>query len=115
MDLDRKCLDDGRSCRPGRCPSRVWITVTPALRAAASTFLRTQGGSCRAIKHVRSRYCCVYVQLREGDSLNMYNRSLESAEVVAHHIYVAALTHEVHLSRGSKSSCIGSSAPRCAL
>ena len=40
MAFDRKCLDAGRSCRPGRCPSRVWMTVTPALRAAASTFLQ---------------------------------------------------------------------------
>src|SRR5258708_25968268 len=35
----RQRLLGGRSLRSGRWPSRVWITVQPALRAAASSFL----------------------------------------------------------------------------
>lgn len=92
MAFDRKCLDAGRSCRPGRCPSRVWMTVTPASRAAASTFLQAVT-PLRVAGDTASGMPASWT----GSALDGTHGGLHGRQIVAHHVDVAPLSNEIDL------------------
>jgi len=101
MRRERHCLLGGRSASSGRWPSRVWMTMKPPARNAASTRLRAGRQAAERVAAVPGWYqrvaCGSPSPAPASGALDGLDGGARQAEVVAHLVHVAALAAKVHL------------------